>query len=340
MDHSGGPAERMSATGREQSDGGAGPLAPRSAAMPDEQGSGMRLRRSLITTPCNVASKLEKARSFQADVLMLDLEDGVPEGDESKLLARQQLVDAMQSREDFTARELAIRVNGPRSPWFLDDLETACRLGVPTVVLPMVEDADDVVLAERCAERFGAAPSLGFVLLVETPAAVLNLPEMVRASPRINGLIAGGLDYAMCIHSLSILPVGRLPAAARADDDLIYMRQRVLAVARAGGLSVLDAMRPRGVSDLDAFRADAEYSRWLGFDGVDFFHPAFIDVANDVFTPSGEELAWARKVLDVPQQAGNEGRPASRIVDGQIILPQHVEIARRLTTLADVIAAV
>lgn len=292
------------------------------------------IRRSLITTPCNVESKLEKARAFPVDVLMLDLEDGVPGHGTAKACARRQLAGALGSGSGFAARELAVRVNGPRSEWFLDDIELVCGLDVPTVVVPMVEDAGDIVFAERCLARFGAPASLGLVLLVETPAAVLNLPAMVAASGRINGVIAGGLDYAMCMHSLSILPTGRPRNAGRHDEDLIYMRQRVLAVARSHGLSALDAMRPGAIADLDAFRADAEYARWLGFDGVDFYHPAFIDIANEVFTPTGEELDWARRVLGAAGDGADAGAPASRMLDGAVILPQHVEIARRLQRLA------
>jgi len=267
---------------------------------------------------------------------MLDLEDGVPNEDGAKARARRLLGEALAGRP-FAAREIAIRVNGPRTKWFLEDAALVAGLRVPTVVLPMVEDAADVVYAERTLAALGAPAALGLILLIETPAGVLNLPEMVKASPRVNGLIAGGLDYAMCTHSLSILPFGDSGGAGRHDDDLLYMRQRVLAVARAHKLSAIDAMRPGLISDLDAFRADAAYARWLGFDGVDFYHPAFIATANDVFTPSAEELAWAERVLGA-NEGGDNSVPASRKVDGRVVLPQHVEIARRLTALAADIA--
>ncbi len=294
------------------------------------------IRRSLLATPANTEAMLLKARAFPVDVLMLDLEDGVPNEDGAKARARRLLGEAIAGAP-YATREIAIRINGPRTKWFLEDAALVAGLGVPTVVLPMVEDAADVVYAERTLAAVGAPASLGVILLIETPAGVLNLPEMVKASTRINGLIAGGLDYAMCTHSLSILPFGSSGGAGRHDDDLLYMRQRVLAVARAHKLSAIDAMRPGLISDLDAFRADAAYARWLGFDGVDFYHPAFIDTANDVFTPSPEELAWAERVLGA-NEGGDGAQPASRKLDGRVILPQHVEIARRLKTLAADIA--
>ena len=293
------------------------------------------IRRSLIVTPGNVETKIEKAKGFAVDILMLDLEDGVPDTREAKDRARHLLGDAIRNG-GFNAREVAIRINGPRSRWFLDDAALVARLGVSTVVLPMVEDVADVIHAERTMDSLGSSGEPGFILLIETPAAVLNLAAMVDASPRTNGLIAGGLDYAMTTHSLSILPMAKSRGAGRHDDDLLYMRQHVLAVARAKGLSALDAMRPGEIADLDAFRADVEYARWLGFDGVDFYHPAYIDVANDVFTPSVEELDWADRVLQANR--GDGSAPASRKIDGRAILPQHVEIAHRLRTLADAIS--
>ena len=249
----------------------------------------LRVRRSLVPTPGNVEAMVEKARSFPVDVLMLDLEDGVPNTDEAKSRARTVLEKALTS-STFATRERAIRINGPHSKWFMEDLAYVVRLPIETVVVPMVRDAQDLMVVERALTSFGAPDTLGVVLLIETPAAVLNLHEMVKASPRTNGLVSGGLDYASETHSLSIIPVGAASRLPLHDQDLLYMRQHVLAVARAYGLSAIDALLPKLLSDVDAFRADAEAARWLGFDGVDFYHPSFIDVANDVFTPSEEEL--------------------------------------------------
>ena len=296
-----------------------------------------RLRRSLLATPGNVEAKVLKSAGLPVDVLMLDLEDGVPGTDDAKAQARDVLGRCIRGHA-FATREIAIRINGPRTPWFRDDLAFVTTLDIPTVVVPMVEDAEDMVRVERELDDLKAPESLGLILLIETPAAVLNLPEMVKASPRTNGLIAGGLDYAMCMHSLSILPFQTDAGGHRHDEDLLYMRQRILAVARAHGLSALDAMRPGEISDLAAIRADAAYARWLGFDGIDFYHPAFIDLANEVFTPSAEELAWADKVL-APNSGGEAGATASRKVDGRVVLPQHVEIAKRLRALAAAIGA-
>jgi citrate lyase subunit beta / citryl-CoA lyase len=295
------------------------------------------IRRSLLATPGNVAAKLEKARSLHVDVLMLDLEDGVPGTDGAKQRARELLGAAIGSGP-FATREIAIRINGPRSPWFLDDIAFIAGLDIPSIVVPMVEDADDMIFVERALDQAGVPDSFNLILLIETPAAVLNLPQMVEASPRTNGLIAGGLDYAMCTHSLSILPLESVAPAGRHDEDLLYMRQRVLAVARAYGLSALDALRPGLLSDLEVVRKDVEYARWLGFDGVDFYHPAFIDMANEVFTPSADELAWADRVLD-GVNAQDSDAPASRTVDGRVVLPQHIEIAGRLKALAQAVSA-
>jgi len=291
------------------------------------------LRRSLLATPGNVRSKVEKARKLPVDILMLDLEDGVPAMDSAKALARKVLVEALSCPASFSAREVAIRVNGPRTKWFVEDAAFVAGLNIPTVVVPMVQDAADVIYVERSLANCGAAASLGLILLIETPASVVNLPQMVEASPRTNGLIAGGLDYAAGLHSLSILPIGDPADTKGQDEDLVYMRQRVLAVGRAYGLSVLDAMRPGLISDLDSFRAAARRARWLGFDGVDFYHPAFVDIANEVFTPSPEELSWADRVLQ-ENMSSRDDEPASIKVDGRVVLPQHVELAHRLKALA------
>jgi len=294
------------------------------------------LRRSLLATPGNVPSKVQKALQLPVDVLMLDLEDGVPNTDSAKARARAVLKEALGSGQGFVPREIAVRINGPRTQWFLDDIHFVVASDLKTVVIPMVYDAADLEFAERCLRAAGASEALRLILLIETPAGVLNLPEIVKASPRITGLIGGGLDYAAAMQSLSILP---LPGdhGGRPDDDLIYMRQRILAVGRAHGLSVLDAMRPSLLADMESFRADARRARWLGFDGVDFFHPGFIEIANEVFSPTTEELDWARRVLDATASR-QEDAPASAKIDGRVILPQHIEIAHRFIAQAQQIA--
>jgi citrate lyase beta subunit len=210
------------------------------------------IRRSLVPTPANVEGMVEKARGFRVDVLMLDLEDGVPNTDDAKARARSVLGRALEA-STFAAREKAIRINGPHTKWFMEDLAFVAGLDIETVVVPMVRDAQDVMVAERALTGFGAPESLGLMLLIETPAAVLNFHDIVKASQRTNGLIAGGLDYASETHALSIIPVGAASRSPLHDQDLLYMRQHVLAVARAYNLSALDAMRPKLISDLEAF---------------------------------------------------------------------------------------
>ena len=295
------------------------------------------LRRSLVSTPGNIEAMVEKARNFPVDILMLDLQDGVPNTDEAKARGRTVLGKALASGA-FAAREVMIRVNGPRTSWFLDDARFVATLGIAGIVVPMVFDADDMVLVERTLDAVGAPDDFSIIILVETPAAILNLQSIVEASPRTDGMIAGGLDYALGTQSLSILPMRRPAVAKRHDEDLLYMRLHLLAVARAYGLTAIDAMRPGVLADIESVRADAEYSRWLGFDGIDFYHPSFIEMANDVFTPSAEELDWCDRVLKATE-GRREGDTASIKIDGRVVLPQHIETARRLKLLSQEIAA-
>jgi len=295
------------------------------------------LRRSLVSTPGNIEAMVEKARNFPVDILMLDLQDGVPNTDEAKARGRTVLGKALASGA-FAAREVMIRVNGPRTSWFLDDARFVATLGIAGIVVPMVFDADDMVLVERTLDAVGAPDDFSIIILVETPAAILNLQSIVEASPRTDGMIAGGLDYALGTQSLSILPMRRPAVAKRHDEDLLYMRLHLLAVARAYGLTAIDAMRPGVLADIESVRADAEYSRWLGFDGIDFYHPSFIEMANDVFTPSAEELDWCDRVLKATESR-SEGDTASIKIDGRVVLPQHIETARRLKLLSQEIAS-
>jgi citrate lyase subunit beta/citryl-CoA lyase len=96
-------------------------------------------------------------------------------------------------------------------------------------------------------------------------------------------------------------------------------------------------MRPGELSDIEGFRAAARRARWLGFDGVDFFHPGFVGIANEVFSPSAEELAWADRLLEFMSARGSDATASAKL-DGRAVLPQHVELAHRLRDMANEVA--
>lgn len=288
-----------------------------------------RIRRSLIEVPGHIEESLDASKSFEADVVMLDIEDSVPATDAAKVAAREGIRRALRSG-GFAAREVAIRVNRPGSPWFLDDARLAVDEGVQTVVIPKAYSADEMVFVEKYLDVIGAPPDLGLILIMETPGALLDLEIMAAKCPRINGIVGGASDYT--------LETGSFCFAARGEDGLddahlVYNRQRVLAVARANGWSALDGLLVAEPLDFDGARQVAMKIRRFGYDGCTMFYPPHIGIVNDVFMPRPQELAWADQVISA-YRAIHEGGPPALYAGGRAVDLFHYNVARRVKYVA------
>jgi citrate lyase subunit beta/citryl-CoA lyase len=283
-----------------------------------------RPRRSALYVPGSNARALEKARTLAADVLILDLEDAVAPS--AKEEARRTL-GAVLAGGGFGPREVAVRVNGPATPWGVEDLAFAARCGADAVVLPKVESADEVRAAERALVAAGAPERLALWCMIETPRGVLAAPQIAAASPRLAALVMGTSDLVKDLRARH--------TAAR--TEVLYALGAVLVAARANGLAALDGVH-LDLADDAGFEASCRQGRDLGFDGKTLIHPKTVELANRVFAPSEAELAEALRIIAAHAEAEASGRGVV-VVDGRLVEALHVEMARRVVALAKAIAA-
>ncbi len=284
----------------------------------------VRPRRSALYMPGSNARALEKARTLDADVLLLDLEDAVAPA--AKAEARR-LVLAAVAAGGFGWRELVIRVNGPATPWGAEDLVAAARSGADAVLLPKVESAAEVVAAAGALRGAGAPPGLALWAMIETPRGVLAAPAIAAASPRLTCLVSGTSDLAKELHVR--------PGAGRAE--LLTALSLTVLAARAHGLGCLDGVHLH-LADEAGFEAQCRQGRDLGFDGKTLIHPKTIAAANRAFSPDEAELASARAVVAAHAEAESRGQGVV-VVEGRLVEALHVEAARRLLSLAEAIGA-
>jgi citrate lyase subunit beta / citryl-CoA lyase len=288
----------------------------------------MRIRRSLIEVPGNVQRMVDKARGFEADVIMLDLEDSVPVDAESKAEARQVIADAVTAG-GFLAREVAVRVNMPSSEFFSTDVDFVSKLGVSTIIVPKAYSAEEVLDAEAALKKGAGGRDINIIVIVETPGVLLGLPRISAESELISGLMSGGFDYTLETGSMSLLAFD----GAMDDSHLVVNRQQVLAHARARGWNAMDGLLVGDPKDFDDVRTAATRSRRLGFDGCALYYPPHVPIVNEVMSPSPAELKWADEVVTTYSESNAGGR-AAVYVAGRAVLPQHYKIAKRLKELA------
>lgn len=279
----------------------------------------IRPRRSVLYLPASNPKAVAKARTLDADVLVLDLEDAV--APENKPEARAAAVAAI-AEGGFGRREVVIRVNAFGTEWAEADLAAVAKAGPDAILVPKVSTAEDV---RAYNAAIAAAPAhTRLWIMVETCALMPRLDEVaaLAGSTRLAAFAMGTNDLAKEMRAQ--LKPGRAPF-------LPILTQTVCA-ARAHGLLVFDGVSNE-FRDMAVVRAECEQGLEFGFDGKCLIHPDQVEPCNAVFTPSTSEVAWAQAVVDAFALPENAGKGAIR-VEGKMAELLHLEQARRLLAIA------
>ncbi len=278
----------------------------------------IRPRRSALYMPASNARAIEKARSLDCDVVILDLEDSV--APEQKVAARAQAVAA----GGFGQREWVIRVNAADTEWGADDLAATAGAGCDAVLLPKVSDA-----ATLRAARAALGPGPALWAMIETARALVDLAAIGAVAEEV-GLAAFVIGPNDLAKELRLRPgVDRAP--------LLPILSRVVTVARAYGIAPLDGVM-NAFDDEAAVEAECRQGLAFGFDGKTLIHPAQIAPANRVFAPAPDEVDQARRIVAAFDAPENAGKGAIK-VDGRMVELLHRDDARRTLALAKAIAA-
>lgn len=283
----------------------------------------LRPRRSALYLPGNNARALEKGRALPADVLIFDLEDAV--GPDAKADSRTRVCNAISSGS-YRPREIVVRVNGLGTDWHEDDVAAVGGSAAHGVLVPKVENGEQVQALAATLDALGAPDSLRLWVMIETPRSFLRAEEIASASDRLAALVVGTNDLVNDLHALHV--AGRAPVVPALSLAVLG--------ARAAGKTILDGVF-NDITDEAGFRAEAQQGREMGFDGKTLIHPSQIAPANDLFGPSQKELADARKVVSAYERAQAAGNSVIT-VDGRMIESLHVRNAQRILALADLIS--
>ena len=271
----------------------------------------MRLR-SLLFVPGTRPDRFEKALAAGADAVIFDLEDAVEPG--RKAEARGAIGGFLAApAPDGPRPQRFLRVNPSNSRWFDDDLDLVRTLeGVDAIVLPKCESRDGVSAIAAAAVTRQVLP------LLETARGILNAASIATAEPTIPALIFGAEDLT-----------AELGIPRTIDgDELILPRSQVALAAASIGADAIDAVLI-DITALDDLRRDAERGRALGFTGKMAIHPSQVPVINAVFTPSPDELARARRIVEAFDAAATKGEGVIRLDDRMVDMPV-VARARRV----------
>jgi citrate lyase subunit beta/citryl-CoA lyase len=286
----------------------------------------IRPRRSMLYMPGSNARAIEKARMLPVDGIIIDLEDAV--APDAKRAARRQVAEAVRAG-GFGAREVLIRINGLETEWSSDDLTAAAEAAPDGILVPKIINSKQLEMIGQRLLDMGTAHKTRLWAMIEMPFALLNIRDIAHAAAdsetRLAGFVLGTNDLAK-------------ETRARLVHDRAAMLpwfSICIAAARAYGIDVLDGVY-NDIADMDGFRRECEQARDFGFDGKTLVHPSQVALCNEVFSPSAEEVAEARKIIAAFDLPENKDKGVV-MLDGRMVERMHADIARRTVAVADAV---
>lgn len=284
-----------------------------------------RIRRSSHFVPGANQRMLEKSLELPADSVVLDLEDAVtPDHKE----AAREVVAGWLRDVDFGGRERVVRINPLDSRWGRDDLAATVAHPPDAYLIPKVSAPDEVLEVDRMLGEAGLPPEQVRLLVLgtETPAGLLRIRELT-ACARVDALTWGAEDLSAAI------------GARRNRDEngeyleiFRYARLMTVLAATAAGVQPLDTVYV-DFKNLDGLRRECRSAAEMGFTGKMTIHPSQVEVVNEAFTPSEEEIELSRALLEANEEARAAGKGAFRFRGSMVDVP-HVTRARQILELA------
>ncbi len=260
----------------------------------------INVRRSFIFTPGLKPEMFPKALSSGADMVCIELEDGIAIKDKDE--ARKNTIEALKTLEVKNDVELVVRLNCQRTKFGLLDLEAfiSSKLKVKALMLPKVNTPEEITLIDDLLTDCNLDTDLHVIM--ETNEGLENIYDIAHSSKRIVALYFGGVDMAAEL---------RVP---NNYQNLIYARSKLVHAGASAGVDVIDVPY-LDLEDMNGMKKEAELVRDLGFTGKGSIHPKQINILNDIFTPSEDEITKAKKIVD----KFNESNTGLVVIEGKLI---------------------
>lgn len=288
--------------------------------------------RSLLSVPGQRQNMIDKAFTLEPDGMIFDLEDAVPPA--MKDTAREMVAAALRRPRDATSKARFVRVNGSATDLIETDMRAVVHERLDGIVLPKVETVAEIEhvdarLTSLERERGLRSGQVRLLVSIESAKGLRWVDDIVVASPRILAVFMGGEDFALDLG----LPVVRTGAG----QEQIYARSRVMIAGAMARIFSVD-QGSMDFRDLDAYRRHVQGSRQLGFTSGWCIHPNQIPIANEVFSPTPEEVELSRRVVAAFDDARAQGLGAV-MMGGQFVELPIVERAQRTLRLHEAITA-
>ena len=277
-------------------------------------------RRSFIFTPGLKPDMFPKALASGADMVCVELEDGIAPKDKAD--AREKALALFETPQADDGVERIVRINCLREAFGLDDVQAILTTDTPppALMLPKVRTPDEVVWLDGHLTARGHDCRLH--IIIETNEGLEAVSDIAKCSPRIDALFFGGVDMAAELR------------CENAWEPLLYARSRVVHAAASSGLDVVDVPF-LDLEDPEGMKREAKLVRELGFCGKGSVHPKQIPALNEVFTPDRATVERAKRVIREFEEADT----GLVVIDGKLIEKPILREMQRILAVSDRVAA-
>ena len=275
-----------------------------------------RPRRSFIFTPGLKPDMFPKALASGADMVCIELEDGIAPQDKAE--ARVRALKLFEEPQADDGVERIIRINSMRERFGIDDVQAVLETNTPppSLMMPKVRTPDEVKILDQLLTERGHLTQLH--VIIETNEGLEAAHDIAHSSPRIEAMFFGGIDMAAELR------------CKNGWDQMLYARSRVVHAAASAGLDVIDVPY-LDLADLDGMKILAQQAKDLGFAGKGSIHPKQIAPLNKIFTPSEEEISRARRIIKTFEEA----ETGLVVIDGKLIEKPVMREMYRIVSVAE-----
>ncbi|WP_296257349.1 CoA ester lyase [uncultured Ezakiella sp.] len=260
--------------------------------------------RTLLFIPGNNPGMLTSLEVLGADGYIIDLEDAVSL--DNKDAARDLVRSFLKNKKGD--QDIFVRINAPDTEFFEDDVKAMLDLDIKGLVLPKA-----TISFVKELDAFLEGTDKKYFSIIETAISLETCFEIAREAKHMRGFLLGGEDMTLD------LGVKR----TKESKEIEYARQKVIAAAKANGIEAIDTPWT-DTDDTDGLRTDALYAKALGMTGKALISPRHVDIVNEVFSPSKEDIEHAFRVFEALKTAKKEGKGAfsldGKMVDKPVIL--------------------
>jgi citrate lyase subunit beta / citryl-CoA lyase len=279
--------------------------------------------RSFLFVPGNRVDRIEKAFASPADAVIIDLEDAVAPSEKESV--RKQVGVFL---EKANRKNIFIRINSVKTPFFTKDLETIAQASVQGIVIPKSDDPEafrkvDLKLGELERQRSVPEGRIRLIPQLESALGLSKAQEIGASTRRMLGLAFGAGDLTLDLGA----------KLTQTGEELFYARSHLVFASRLAGVYAIDAPYMIDVKDIEGLTAEARRSRQLGLRGKFCIHPSQIGAVNEIFSPTSDEMDRARKIIEAYDRATGKGEGAIAL-EGEFIDPPVYEMAKQVLDAA------